>query len=112
MTDEKKLDSVALQEGLAKVRNRRWLLWASILVYLPGLLVALELGASRGVMGGLFGAWIALICITVGLATVVKCPRCDNPYHTNGPTFLPVRKCVHCGLAVNADKLELPCSEL
>lgn len=104
MTDQKEIDPVVLRQGLAKVRNRRWILWATILIYMPGLLVALEMNASSGTMGWLFAAWIALICVSVGLATVVRCPRCNNTYHTNGPTFLPVRKCVHCGLAVNADK--------
>lgn len=112
LADEKEQDPVVLKEGLSKVRNRRWILWASILVYIPGLLITLNLGASRGTMGWLFGAWIALICVTVGLATVVRCPRCQNPYHTNGPTFLPVRKCVHCGLALNADKLESSCGNV
>jgi len=104
LTDEKEIDPVVLQQGLAKVRNRRWILWATILIYMPGLLIAFEMEASSGTMGWLFAAWIVLICVSVGLATVVKCPRCNNTYHTNGPTFLPVRKCVHCGLAVNADK--------
>ena len=105
MTDEEEIDAVVLQQGLAKVRNRRWILWATILIYMPGLLIALDMEASSGTMAILFAAWIALICVSVGLATVVECPRCNNTYHTNGPTFLPVRKCVHCGLAVNADKV-------
>ena len=111
MTDIKDTDPVALKQGLEKIRKRRWILWASILIYVPGLLIALEMGASRNIMAALFGAWIALICVSVGLATVVRCPRCHNTYHTNGPTFLPVRKCVHCGLAVNADKVRETCHE-
>ena len=94
----------AIQQGLAKVRNRRWILWVVILIYMPCLIIALEMGASGSTMGTLFIIWLGLLCVAVGLATVVKCPRCGNCYHTNGPTFLPVRKCVHCGLAVNADK--------
>ena len=97
-------DPVVIKQGLAKVRNRRWILWAVILIYMPCLIVALELDASSGTLGTLFVIWLILLCIAVGLATVVRCPRCGNTYHTNGPTFLPVRKCVHCGLAVNADK--------
>jgi hypothetical protein len=97
-------DPVVIQQGLAKVRNRRWILWAVILIYMPCLIVALEMEATGGTLGTLFFIWLVLLCIAVGLATVVRCPRCGNTYHTNGPTFLPVRKCVHCGLAVNADK--------
>ncbi len=104
MSEQKDRDLASLRPGLAKVRNRRWILWATILIYIPGLIIALEMQASGGTMGKLFTAWIVLLCIAVGLATVVKCPSCGNTFHTNGPTFLPVRKCVHCGLAVNADK--------
>ncbi len=104
MTLETCTDAAVLHLGLAKVRNRRWILWATILIYMPGLILALELGAASGTLAKLFACWIVLLCIAVGLATVVKCPRCDNTYHTNGPTFLPVRSCVHCGLRLNADK--------
>ena len=104
MSEERVTDPGSLRQGLAKIRKRRWLLWATILIYLPGLIVALELEAASGSLGKLFALWIALLCVAVGLATVVKCPGCGNTYHTNGPTFLPVRRCVHCGLAVNADK--------
>ena len=79
------------------------LLWATILLYLPALLIVLELNLSSGMLTKLFFAWVALLCVAVGLATVVKCPRCKHPYHTNGPTFLPLRKCLHCGLPLRAD---------
>jgi len=104
LTETVKPDPAVIHQGLAKVRNRRWLLWGTILVYLPGLWLALQLGLAGGDLAKLFGVWVTLLCLTVGLATVVKCPRCGNAFHTNGPTFLPVRKCVHCGLHVNADK--------
>lgn len=104
MPEENATDHAALRQGLVKVRKRRWLLWSIILIYMPGLIFALDMQASSGTLGKLFAAWIALLCVAVGLATVVKCPRCGNPYHTNGPTFLPVRKCVHCGLALCADR--------
>lgn len=93
-----------LHPRLAKVRQRRWILWITILIYVPGVLIAFEAGTSGGTLATLFGCWVALLCIAVGLATVVKCPRCGQPFHTNGPTFLPLRRCVHCGLTLNADK--------
>lgn len=97
-------DPETLRQGLTKVRKRRWILWAVILIYMPGLIVALEMEATSATLSKLFALWIALLCVAVGLATVVKCPSCGNTYHTNGPTFLPVRRCVHCGLPLNADK--------
>ena len=104
MPESAEIDSVALAQGLARVRSRRWILWATIFIYLPGLYFALEFGLAGGILAKLFWAWVGLLCVAVGLATVVKCPRCLNQFHTNGPTFLPVRKCVHCGLHLKADK--------
>jgi hypothetical protein len=96
--------NIDLHTGLAKVRQRRWILWVTILIYVPGLLIAFETGASGGTMAKLFGCWVVLLCVAVGMATVVKCPRCGRQFHTNGPTFMPLRRCVHCGLPLNADK--------
>lgn len=104
MADNNQPDPAAIHQGLVKVRKSRWLLWSTIIIYVPGLVIALQWHLSTGAMTKLFGLWVILLCVTVGLATVVKCPRCRNPFHTNGPTFLPVRKCVHCGLHVSADK--------
>ena len=97
-------DLAAIRLGLTKIRRRRLILWATILLYLPGLLLVLELGLSGATMTKLFALWVGLLCLAVGLATVVKCPRCHKPYHTNGPTFLPLGKCLHCGLPLRADK--------
>ena len=104
VTETAPLQGQDLGSGLAKVRHRRWILWAAIVIYLPGLYLALELALPTGTLTKLFWAWVALLCVAVGLATVVRCPRCGNQFHTNGPTFLPVRKCVHCGLHLKADK--------
>ena len=92
MNEKSTTENVAIMAGLKKVRSRRWLLWGVILIYIPGMMIALELQAPSRVMGWLFGLWVLLLCIVVALATVVKCPRCGKPYHT---------KCVHCGLPVN-----------
>lgn len=94
----------ALHSGLKKVRSCRWALWLVILIYLPGLVVATGSGLTSSTLSTLFFVWVGLLCVAVGMATVVRCPCCHKPFHTNGPTFLPLRKCVHCGLAVNADK--------
>ncbi len=93
-----------LHPGLTKVRQRRWILWATILIYVPGLLLAFQMDVAGGTKAKLFVGWVVLLCVAVGLATVVKCPRCGQQFHTNGPTFLPLRRCVHCGLPLNADR--------
>lgn len=104
MNEEKPVTRAALARGLSKVRQRRWLLWATLIIYLPGMSLALYLQTSGSTQGKLFVGWVVLLSIAVGLATVVVCPRCGKPFHTNGPTFLPVRRCVHCRLHLCADK--------
>ena len=106
MTETTQPDPAALHQGLVSIRKRRWFLWTSIIIYLPGMWLALQAGLAKGTLTWLFGAWVALLCVAVGVATVVKCPRCGKQFHTNGPTFLPARKCLHCGLHVNADQQE------
>jgi uncharacterized membrane protein YhdT len=105
MNPESGTDPAIIRRGLVKVRGRRWILWTTILIYMPGMMIGLYLQASSGTMGKLFAGWVGLLCIAVGMATVVLCPACGKPFHTNGPTFLPVRRCVHCGLPLHADKL-------
>jgi len=105
VTDLQDIPFEALQKGLKKVRSRRWILWLVILIYIPGLYAAMSAGMTSDTLAKLFFAWVGLLCVAVGMATVVKCPGCNKQFHTNGPTFLPARKCVHCGLAVNADKV-------
>jgi hypothetical protein len=34
-----------------------------------------------------------------------KCPRCGNYFHLHGMTLLILRKCLHCQLHINADKI-------
>lgn len=104
-TDLQDISFETLEKGLKKVRGRRWILWAVILVYIPGLYAAMSAGLTSSTLSYLFFAWVGLLCVAVAMATVVKCPRCNKPFHTSGPTFLPVRKCVHCGLAVSEDKI-------
>ena len=104
MAPEDSAQSVTLSHGLARIRGRRWLLWGVILAYVPGLLLALHFQAGKSLLTYLFGLWVLLLCIAVGLATVVRCPNCQKQFHTHGPTFFPVRRCVHCGLHLTADR--------
>lgn len=99
--DNEKLE---IGPGLKKIRQRRWILWFTILVYLPAMMVALESPGGWNTVIKVFGVWIILLCIAVGMAVVIRCPECGNCFHTHGPTFLPVRRCVHCGLHISADK--------
>lgn len=93
-----------LSHGLARIRKCRWFFFGVVLIYVPALLATLRLSQSGRTTATMFGIWVFFLVVSVVFAAIVKCPRCKQYFHTNGPTFLPVRKCVHCGLPVNADK--------
>jgi len=90
--------------GLKKIRKRRRFLWGVMLVYLPAMWMTLRLTGSFEVAAAVFVAWIILFCIFATIAACARCPGCGNYFHMNGMTFLPLRKCLHCQLHINADK--------
>jgi len=91
-------------EGLKKVRFRRLLLWLVICAYLPAMIIALDSPDYRKWAATVFVGWIVLLILSVGYACLARCPRCRELFHTHGPTFLPLRRCLHCALHVKADK--------
>ena len=91
-------------DGLRALRKRRWLLGGLILVYIPAIWLALELSGSDRVAGIVFVAWILLVIVAVCYTAFARCPRCGNHFHMNGPIPLYLRRCLHCGLHVGADK--------
>lgn len=95
-------DLVEFHLKMRQLRRRRWFLWGLIIAYLPAISLALELSGSDRVAGIVFGIWILLVCVAVGLAAFAPCPRCGKPFHMHG--FVPVylRRCVHCQLHVTA----------
>lgn len=89
--------------GLKKIRRRRLLLWTVIIAYLPAMMFALQSSNVRTWVTIAFVGWIVSLIAAVVLCCIVRCPRCGECFHTNGPTFLPFRRCLHCGLHINAD---------
>ncbi|SDZ97980.1 hypothetical protein SAMN05660420_00947 [Desulfuromusa kysingii] len=104
MDKTKPINPIAYQPGLKKIRKRRWFLWAVICAYLPAMMIALDSPDYRNRATVVFCVWIALLIIAVVFACIVRCPRCGECFHTHGPTFLPLRRCLHCALHINADK--------
>ena len=102
--EQKQPGPAEISRGLASIRKRRWFFFGVVLIYVPALLVTLRFSQSGRTTATMFGIWVFVLIISVVLAATARCPRCKGYYHTNGPTFLPVRKCVHCGLSVNSDK--------
>ena len=104
MDENPSKDPVDFGPGLRKIRQRRWFLWLTILIYIPAMMVALQSPWGQGAAVKVFIVWIILLFITVWLAAAIRCPDCGNNFHTHGPTFFPARRCLHCGLHINADK--------
>lgn len=93
-------DPLEFDLKMRNLRRRRWFLWGLIIAYLPAIYLALELSGSDRVAAMVFGVWVLLVCLAVGLAAFAPCPRCGKPFHMHG--FVPVylRRCVHCQLHV------------
>ncbi len=104
MEEEPLPDPKEYAAELKKIRFRRLLLWLVIGAYLPAMMVALDSPDYRKWATIVFVSWIVLLILAVGYACLARCPRCKELFHTHGPTFLPLRRCLHCALHVKADK--------
>ena len=102
--DESREDYSQYAEGLSKVRFRRWCFWSIIIIYPPMIWLSLRITQSDRATAKVFAVWFVLACIASCFSAFVKCPRCGQFFHIQG--FMPVylRRCVHCGLHVTADK--------
>lgn len=89
--------------GLRRVRRRRWYLWGLILAYLPAIWVTLQLTGSDRKTAVVFVVWVVLVLWAALAASLVRCPRCGNPYHLNGVFPLFLRRCVHCGQSLKGE---------
>src|SRR5690242_8409203 len=70
--------------GLAKIRQRRLLLWILIAIYLPAMWTAQRITHSFWDAMPVFWVWFALLIVVVTVSAVVRCPRCGNYFHMNG----------------------------
>ena len=93
-----------LRPGLARIRRRRWFLWGIILIYMPAMWFVLQLTHSLRRTMPAFAVWFILLCVAAGISAAARCPRCGNYFHMHGMTLLYFRKCLHCGLHINADR--------
>lgn len=96
---------LVLKTDLALIRRRRWYLWSLILIYMPVSVGTLQLTQSYKATGIVLIIWVILLCISVTLTAVAKCPVCGNNFHMLNSTLSYFRKCRHCGLHLCADKL-------
>ena len=97
-------DREAYGAALRLIRRRRKYLFATILGYIPALVVTYRISPSDRSMGTVFGIWVVLLIVTMLLSAVARCPRCGNYFHVNGMMLFYLRRCLHCQLHINADR--------
>ena len=97
-------DPAVIRAGLKSIRSRRMILWFVILVYVPAIWFVLDTTQSDRATGKAFAVWLVVLIIALFWSAAVRCPRCGNLFHINGPTLFYFRRCLHCGLRLNADR--------
>lgn len=78
--------------------------FATVLMYIPALVITYKISPTNRAMGTVFCIWVVILIISTFMAALCKCPRCGNYFHMNGLTLLFLRKCLHCQLHITADK--------
>lgn len=98
-------DVSEIGSGLRRIRRRRKYLWLVSLAYMPIMWITLKMTYSHQALAVVYVIWIFFLCKAVLPVAFALCPRCGNYFHMKG--FFPVyllRKCLHCGLHISADK--------
>ena len=97
-------DQSRIGPGLRRIRRRRRYLWLVSLAYLPIMLITLKVTHSNRALAAVFVIWIVFLCKAVLPVAFAVCPRCGNYFHMKGFFPLYLRRCLHCGLHINADR--------
>lgn len=95
-------DTKTFGPAMSLIRRRRKYFFATVILYMPAMWVV-QYNAPKSIFLAI-GIWIVILFTTALLSAVTKCPRCGNYFHVHGPTFLYLRRCLHCQLHINADK--------
>lgn len=99
--DNSQVDQVAYTRIMKSTRKRRKFFFATVLVYIPALLITHRISPTNSAMGTLFGIWVIVLIMATFLVALSRCPRCGNYFHLHGMTLLVLRKCLHCQLHIN-----------
>ena len=103
--DDTPADPATYLNILKKTRRRRTYFFATVLLYIPALLITHRISPTNRAMGTVFGIWVVVLIVVTFLTALCKCPRCGNYFHMNGMTFLILRRCLHCQLHITSDKI-------
>lgn len=101
-SDETEMD---YSRGLSKIRIRRKFFFGVILAYIPVMWLIHSVAPDNRTMFTAFGVWVVLLIITCLVSAITRCPRCGNLFHVHGMAMLYLRKCLHCQLHINADRV-------
>ena len=105
MEDNAVLDTPAKGQDLRLVRRRRKYFFGTVLAYIPALLITHRISPTHYAMGLVFVVWVVALIISTFLSAITRCPRCGNFFHVNGMTLLYLRRCLHCQLHINSDRV-------
>jgi len=106
MADDQILNESTFGPALSLIRRRRKYFFCTILAYMPAMWAVNKLSPTYRSMGIAIGVWVVVLFTTAFMSAVMRCPRCGNYFHVHGMTLLYLRKCLHCQLHINADRLK------
>jgi len=93
----------SVQAGLEAIRLRRRWAWLLLLAAFPGVALATLTGRLFPVLAAV---WIGAVVVAAWRSSRSRCPRCGEDFHFHfgvvGQFF--TRRCVRCGLHLNADR--------
>lgn len=87
---------------LKQTKRRRKYFFATVLAYIPALVITYKISPTDRAMGTLFGIWVVILIVVTFMVALSRCPRCGNYFHMHGITLLILRKCLHCQLHISA----------
>ncbi len=67
-----------ISAGLARVRRKRWYLWALLIAYLPAIWLSLRITRSDAATGVFFGIWCIGVLVCSCVAALAACPHCRH----------------------------------
>lgn len=104
MEESKTFDPATFAPSMRLIRRRRKYFFATIIAYLPAMLLVNKISPAFRSMAITFGIWFVILFITALYSALARCPRCGNYFHMHGMSLLYLRRCLHCQLHITADK--------
>jgi hypothetical protein len=92
------MSAATLDEGLARIRRRRLVMWFWFFSYLPVALLV-TLGGPPSSVPVVAILWMIAFLVAVALVIASRCPRCQKRFCSDGSRWNPyTTQCLNCGL--------------